>query len=763
MMAIKLKNHKRSLMIFSLVLLLLCFKGLGQADETSARLPRETVAVSVGGDGFARFTGSELQYLSDTGEPGIPYLVVKMVLPPDADPATVTATLKNVRLEKQPGTWQVRPIPPAATRIHGREVVSWPMDRTIVDSKDTAVYGREGVFPKDLVAGVTTGKLRAWQIVEVPVAAFQYTPLSGKLYRLKQGRLVVQFSRKPALLSGQQEPVLSADGVADEQVRRMAVNFDEMAPRYWGERPAASAAQSPPGYAIVTTNAIANAVSGSAGQLDSFMRSKKDQGFDVYLVTEDQWGGGMGDAAADNIRSWLVSNYVKLKLKYVLLIGNPSPHADVGDVPMKMLWPLPCDNDTDANPVPSDYYYAELSGNWDLNGNGKFGESPQAPCYQAPDLADFGQGGVDRFAEVIVGRIPYYGKPDDLNHILQKTVTYEREGFNGAGWRENVLLPMMASDKRTLGYQLGEEIKNKVLFTQDWEYHRIYQKAYRNVLPPPETTPCTYETVTAAWNAGDHGAVFWWTHGSEDDADQIMDGNHTVLLSDNRPLITFQCSCLNAYPEYPNNLAFSLLKNGAVATIAATRYSWYWRGQVEFQGTTSNAGMTYEFADRLIARKMAAGEALYDVYANLARTGPGPGSKRFEVPWANQCVFNLYGDPSLGLSSYLPTILVAASDAYVAEAGKRPGIFTFYRMGPSTKALKVKYSVSGTAVGGKDYKKLPGMVTIPARAVWAMVKVVPIGDTSHEGRETVTVRLRPDSRYEVGSGNEAVITIRDKK
>lgn len=756
------KNNRVAVALFFLTFLVFC-QSMAHADEVSVKLPREIVTVSVGEDGLASFAGNELQYLSDPGEPAIPYAVVKLVLPPDASPSSVVATMEKERFEEQPGTWQVRPMPPSAANIHGEEVVSWPSERTIVNGKDTAVYGQEGLFPLNMVTGLVTGRLRKWQIVEVAVAAFQYEPLTGKLFRLKKGKLVVHFSREPALLSDQQTQMLLGDTVADDQVQRMTVNYADMAARYRSTLLAPSAAPSRPGYAIITTKTIADAVGGSSGQLDGFIQSKKQQGHSVYLITEEQWGGGMGNTAADNIRAWLVNNYVKLKLKYVLLIGNPSPDATTGDVPMKLLWPRPCDNDSDANPTPSDYYYAELSGNWDLNGNGKCGEAPQSPCYRAPDLADFGSGGVDRYADVIVGRIPYYGNPHDLNHILQKMIAYQGEGFTEAAWRRKVLLPMVASDRKTLGYQLGEAIKDKILVPQEWGYHRVYEKAYRNVLPRPETIPCNYERVTTAWNSGAFGAVFWWTHGAPDTAVHIMDGNHTPLLDDSRPVITFQCSCLNGYPERSNNLAYSLLKNGAAATVAATRYSWYYRGQVEFKGTTSNSGMTYEFADRLITRKMPAGDALYDLYAEVARSNPQPLSSNFQTAWTNQCVFNLYGDPAGGLFSYLPRVEVVATDPYVSESGKKPGVFTFYRSGQTGQAVTVKYAVSGTAVNGEDYRQLPETVTIPAEASSVHVDVVPIGDAVAEGKETVKVRLIPNGRYEIGGSKEAVVTIREER
>ncbi|MCX8052987.1 MAG: C25 family cysteine peptidase, partial [Armatimonadetes bacterium] len=103
---------------------------------------------------------------------------------------------------------------------------------------------------------------------------------------------------------------------------------------------------------------------------------------------------------------------------------------------------------------------------------------------------------------------------------------------------------------------------------------------------------------------------------------------------------TFQCSCLNGYPENSNNLGYALLKRGAIATNSATRVSWYYPGQTIFTNTDSNAGMAYKYAQKLVRDHLPCGDAHYQMMV--------------EVPneiWMNHCVFNLYGDPSLAYAA----------------------------------------------------------------------------------------------------------------
>ena len=340
----------------------------------------------------------------------------------------------------------------------------------------------------------------------------------------------------------------------------------------------------------------------------------------------------------------LISNYMTLNIEYVLLIGNPHPLS--GDVPMKMLWPRSYDDRYRES--PSDYYYADLTGNWDLDGDGLYGEQND----------DFGAGGVDRDWEVLVGRIPFYGNANDLDNILAKIVAYENTNPREAAWRENVLLPMEPSDPNTPGYHLGEAIKDDLLVPKGWSFHRIYEDDYE-LVPPPETTPTTVDNVTNVWNGSQFGAVFWWTHGWTRGASGIMDLSHVSNLDDTYPGFTFQASCNNSGPEDNLNLSFSLLKNGGIVTLGATRVSWYYPGQINFAYTTSNAGMAYEYARRLIVDGLDSGRALHEMKQAL-NVGI----------WMNFTVFNLYGDPATGLTTWrLDNDAFASAQSLVGSTG----------------------------------------------------------------------------------------------
>ncbi len=593
------------------------------ADEIRLKIPVEPVTVAVDTDGFARFSGKKVQYLSQSGEPAIPHQVVKMALPPNADPKSVTASIEDETIDAMPGEWKVRPKPPESTWDGQRTITRWPIGKRIVNDRDISVYESNDLFPSSLIGEIATGRMRRWRLVDIPLAAYQFSPASRRLYRLSEATLVVNYELETSMKAGASESSAFSDGIASDSARRLVVNYDQMAPEY-DNRPSSLRAPQPASrYVIITTNSIRSA----SRQLDRFMAGKKRRGFEVETITEDMWGGGIGDKAAENIREWLKANYISRNIEYVLLIGNP--HPDAGDVPMKMLWPR--SYDSIYRESPSDYYFADLTGDWDLDGDGLYGESYE----------DFGVGGVDPNWEVLVGRIPYYGDIKELDRILSKIAFYENERREKAGWRKKALLAMEPSDTSTPGYQLGEAIKADVIGpNSEWGYHRIYEERY-GLTPPPETYPCTVDNVTEAWNGSRFGAIFWWTHGWAQGASDIMDLAHAATLNDSFPGFTFQSSCHNSYPEVTNNLSYALLLNGAIATVGATRVSWYFPGQTYFAGSSCNAGMTYEYAKRLIDEELDSGRALHEMKQTLA-----PGI------WMNFTVFNIYGDPSTGLFTF---------------------------------------------------------------------------------------------------------------
>jgi len=618
--------------VFAIILLLATGRVWAAESELLIDLNLKSVGVEEGYDGKAHFTCKDVQWLNPTGAPGIPWQVVTVLLPPDARMDSVTVRLEKARFETLPGKWSVLPAPPAVTWKDGKPLVVWPAGKRIVNGQDLDIYERNDFYPGSSIQLVSTGRMRKWRLAQVALPLIRYNPVRETLQRLVDGDLTVDFDQMPIEMSDSVRRAEMADYIGRDTVRRIAVNFPQISGKY--EMAAIESGTLAngvnPGYVIITTSAIQSA----STQVSAFVTHKESQGFDVQVITETDFGGGTGDTAAENIRAWLQANYLSKNIEYVLLIGNPDPSD--GDVPMKLLDP----RSSSVYLTPSDYYYADLTGNWDLDGDGKYGE------YNG----DFGTGGVDRNWEMIVGRIPYYGVTRELDSILQRIIDYQTKPGEQTTWRRNVLLPMAdLGDWQPLSDWLGEDIKDDILMEAGWSYHRIYEDNHMGWDPPPETMPCTKENVTDVWGNGSFGLVVWFTHGSATSALDVMDINRVNELNDNYKAFTFQASCNTAWPENSNNLAYELLQNGGICTIGAARSAWSLSGH-NIEGEATIEGMAYEYTTRVVPMGMPAGRAL-----NALKQAIVPDYYTGGL-WMNYVDCNIYGDPSTTI--YKPELRV---------------------------------------------------------------------------------------------------------
>jgi len=597
-------------------------------------------------EGLASFqTGSDQAFLGQTGQPQLPFQVLHVMLPPNTNLKKIDLQLRASYVPVE-GTWQVAPVPPVATRDeNGNEIVVWPSDRMIVDGFDTDVYNTNAFWPAAEASLLSAGQLRRWKLAAISVPLFRYNPVTGQLLELTQADVFVQPEEEKTARYANQTSGRSANmprakehARAIERARNLAVNFEQAAAAYDSasdetdtqmQMMSATAQDVSPaptltdtGYVIITTNAIRNASS----KLNAFVAHKQAMGFVVNVITETQYGAGSGDTAANNIRAWLRSNYQNSAygnggILYVLLIGDPRTNSS--SVPMKM-----CIGDH-----PTDYYYAELTSDWDADGDGIYGEEEDTK---------------EQLFEVYVGRIPYYGSIGETDSILQKTINYE--SATDTQWRRRALLPMVPLDDKTPAYHMGEQIKYNLLEPRGIASTRIYEHTY-GVSPAPEYTlkDCY---PASEWTLGVYGMMIWQTHGWNEGASGIINSGNTPKLNNDYPSAVYQGSCATGEPEKTTNLGYSILKNGGIGTIAASRNGWYWVGESNFTGNGASVGcIGYQYARRLAEGKTI-GQAIWD-------------TKEVQGYWQkNYFVYNLYGDPSVTVMPAAPKFMVTPTHGF---------------------------------------------------------------------------------------------------
>jgi fibronectin type 3 domain-containing protein len=502
---------------------------------------------------------------------------------------------------------------------------------------------------------VTAGQLRQWRYAQLDFAPFRYNPALSRLSVVRSVTIQVHFRRDPALLAR----AAQADGAMDDQAAAIFDNFTQARPEYELLRAQSGApagpSAAPSEYLILTTQTIYN-----HSALGQFMLYLNQHGYSAsaYFADTPTVTGQPGAELADKIRHFLTLMWQgHPNLKYVLLVGSPDPGT--GDVPMKMTHPLLLTHGCQGEvPTPTDLYYADLTGNWDLNGNGQYGEYP--PDGQ-PSGGDLGPGGVDLFAELYVGRIPVYNADyASLDSILYKIINQQTIPHRQP-WQNNTLMAMtfwgQHYNSAVLGYDL---IKNFMTPAAGFSSYTIYMHHWA---PDPCSQisgidPNTYMddwVVASYWSQHPVGLAVTAGHGSfertaigwgTETTDCWLPGDlfnsyQTAYLDDTRPAFAVLNSCENGHPEDTFNMQYALLRQGAVSAVGATRVTWLDEDGDTIDGLptnyTSGAGISYNYV-RMLSQGDSAGKAIM-----MSRT--------YAPPWddgrlMNYFDFNLYGDPA---------------------------------------------------------------------------------------------------------------------
>ena len=434
---------------------------------------------------------------------------------------------------------------------------------------------------------------------------------------------------------------------------------------------------------VVTTEDLAT----RSVLLEPYLQFREAEGWDVALITDVDWDVPVSagdDSPQGRLRHHLQQLYADDPGAYLLLIGDP--HPEEGGVPMKNVHPLSSVVHyydewlaAEMDPMPTDFYYADLDGEWDCDGDDRYGEYPD----------DAGAGCVDFGPELYVGRLPVAGDdPDDLDTLLGRIL--DRDLEPDKSYRRDVLLPGAIFGVDGAPAPVGDEysenddgacILDAVYRDLPEEFQagttRLFEDEGLCVSPYPHEGPLNRDLVVEQWSQG-RGLVIWAGHGGpngvyrtlwvadhngDGDADSdecdyppFMESTDHVDLRDAPGAFTFHISCDNGFPEVADNIGAQLLYGGAAATATASRpafgvtVAWgeMWEPRPDL-GTASTTGYYYAMQ---IADGLTAGEAL--AWTKYGLPGDGWTEDIYGVDftgaaWATRVEYNLYGDPTRSL------------------------------------------------------------------------------------------------------------------
>lgn len=591
--------------------------------------------------------GFEVTCTGSSGEPNLAQRVVNVLLPYDADIRTLRISIDSLEttlVSSQP--IDILPIGEKAYYDPKKEKVEIvePEGRSFDDQgRDVVIYKKNQLWPQKVVDVAGFSAKRQYRYVRLHFSPFQWNPITKKLYRNTSVNISLSWSRLTNIDVEKTLIALSDPVKLWELAPEYFVNHFDIIPWYFLEY----IREGSYNYVIVTTDAIRS----SSAKLNDFVSDLTNRGKSVAVVgveTIEQFYPA--SERADSIRAFLQDRYSDWGIAWLLLIGDPDPYdiyvgaADrVGSVPMKMAWPRGeglIGYDDDGNPkygnCPTDHYYGELSGNWDVDGDGYAADDDEfistATGYIPLSL--------DLDMELKVGRIPY----DDttkIDKVLSRTMNYKQQDPASSPDLTRVYVACSFLDSQTDYAYLGRQIHDEVFSNLGLSVVTFYQ--------PASSFSSGYALQDTAlidkWENRSAGLVLWAGHGNYyrtsigyDGAwdGYIMRDSDTPNLDNIPNSFVFQASCSNGKPEEADNLAHCLLYENAVATIAASYSSYYHRGQEDFNTGDETGDLAYR-AMKWIAKGRTAGNALQIMRYQ--------GSPNDEYDIANLLTYNLYGDP----------------------------------------------------------------------------------------------------------------------
>ena len=173
-------------------------------------------------------------------------------------------------------------------------------------------------------------------------------------------------------------------------------------------------------YVVITSQALSQC--SGTNNLQTLTSDKQARGISTRIMTmEDIQSGYTGVDDAEKVRNFIRDMHQNHATDFVLLAGDADLSVVGGEteppvVPVRGLWG---DIDYGEESIPSDLYYACLDGDFNADGDSKYGEENDDP---------------DLLAEVWVGRAAV-DNCTEVSNFVRKTLLYQ----NGGGeWLRNV-------------------------------------------------------------------------------------------------------------------------------------------------------------------------------------------------------------------------------------------------------------------------------------------------------------------------------------
>lgn len=400
-----------------------------QAAEIRLSIDVPQPEIRVDGRGYSHVAIHGYLPWGQPGSPELPARLVYLLLPAGERVAAVKVEPAPAR--NLPGRQRLFPRQPP-----------WPFSRGPAPFRDADPQAFRLAATAPLVASGRLQLLRGFTLLPVTIRPVRYQAATGTLSWHPRIDITVTTTK-----SGKAAPALPGyRGRARDfsRVRRLVAN-----PQQLDSYPVIKDGRAPDyRYLVVTSQALASCP--GPNNLQTLLDDKETRGISTRLETvESIRASYQGRDDAEKIRAFITDMYQNHSADFVLLAGDADLQQVGGEtepvvVPVRGLWG-DIGYGEELN-IPSDRYYACLDGDYDADGDGRFGENNDQ---------------VDTLAEVWVGRAAA-DSCGEVANFVHKTLAYQA---SSGDWLQSV-------------YMVGEKLFEDYYGADDLE--EIHHSSTRN-------------------------------------------------------------------------------------------------------------------------------------------------------------------------------------------------------------------------------------------------------------------------------------------
>ena len=481
------------------------------------------------------------------GQPSLPWQNVSLLLPQGQEAESIEVELFD--FQELANDIQLFPYQPSRTTndITPRALV-----------KDENLYASKAVYPAQNHGVVTTQYKNGYAFAFSAFTPVQYIPSTGKVMYAKSAKVRIHLKAAKA----DHSDMLWATPEVKNSVRRLAQN-PEMMESYATRGREVNAYD----VLIITDQSFVNSY-------DEYCNYYNGIGLRNRIVTTAEIYSAM--SGADNqekIRNYIIQEYQNNGILMVVLGG------DVNLVPYRGFYCYVTSGggDQESGNIPADLYYCGLDGNWNNDGDNRFGEP----------------GEDDLLPEIGMSRMSF-NTQTDLQNMIHKTLSYQQNPvlneFNKvilAG--EHLYDNPNSNGSDYLELLIGTHDDNgytTTCYPVDYDFTKLYEEQGNwsgSLLKQAINAGTSYVHHDGHANSG---FVAGWYSINNNDFSGANGVTHNYTF-----FHTQGCDC-GAFDEECILEEMVKIENFAVAVIGNSRYGWFNEGQTEGPGCHLEREMT---------------------------------------------------------------------------------------------------------------------------------------------------------------------------